>query len=136
YAALWNLTESLDPPELERRSKEIAYASGADKSGWDAVQVLRVPGTRNFKYATRPTVRQLWFRDTSFSPDKFIGLGRSGGDVSGILKKRKIPRKVLTVLQAKRPTQGKRSEVLWRLYHDLMDAGCTDAEIEVLIAAS
>lgn len=51
--ALWRLTDAT-PAEAEDVSKRIAYFhadKGADRSGWDLTQLLRVPYTHNFKYA-------------------------------------------------------------------------------------
>lgn len=132
FAALWTLTEYREGSALEQLNKACTYANGGDRAGWDLTQVLRVPGTRNYKYQAKPTVRQLWFRETAFSPERFRGLGRPGGTVD----ESRIPRKVLRVLKSKTATVGKRSEVLWRLYHDLMDAGYSNDEIQALVEKS
>ncbi len=58
--ALWILGDPIDPVDGEAISKKIAYfhaQSGADKSGWDLTQLLRVPWTLNFKYAPPPVVQ-------------------------------------------------------------------------------
>jgi hypothetical protein len=52
----WRLTQPIAPEEAEELSKRLAYAIGADKSGWDLGQLLRVPGTPNFKYPEHPIV--------------------------------------------------------------------------------
>ena len=57
YQALWILSEPCDPADAEDASRRIAYAhadEGADKSGWDLTQYLRVPFTYNHKYKTIP----------------------------------------------------------------------------------
>lgn len=137
YAALWTLTESREGAELERLNKSCTYASGADRAGWDLTQVLRVPGTVNYKYRQKPRVKQLWFKETAYAPGKFTSVARkASGDPREILKKYKIPGKILRLLTAKRATQGKRSEVLWGLYHDLMDVGMDDGEIVAVITPS
>jgi hypothetical protein len=46
----WRLTEPCPPAQAEQLNHRIAYALGADKSGWDLTQLLRVPGTPNQKY--------------------------------------------------------------------------------------
>lgn len=57
----WRLTRPIPPEKAEDLNKRLAYAMGADKSGWDLTQLLRPPGTRNHKYARvhdePPTVR-------------------------------------------------------------------------------
>lgn len=53
YQALWRLDRKVDPLIAENYSKRIAYAYadlGVDKSGHDLTQLLRVPGSYNFKY--------------------------------------------------------------------------------------
>jgi hypothetical protein len=56
YVGLW-LTDNVVTEQLNKR---LAYSIGADKSGWDLTQVLRMPGTINYKYASRPRVQLLW----------------------------------------------------------------------------
>jgi hypothetical protein len=60
YQALWHLDRHLDEDEHSEVNKKLTYAIGADKSGWDITQVLRVPGTVNHKYSSRPEVKLLW----------------------------------------------------------------------------
>jgi RepB DNA-primase from phage plasmid len=46
----WRLTHPIPPGTAESLNRRIAYAIGADKSGWDLGQLLRPPGTHNHKY--------------------------------------------------------------------------------------
>jgi hypothetical protein len=53
WQALWVYKEAIDPAQAEDVNRRIAYyhrAKGADTSGWDLTQVLRVPYTNNYKY--------------------------------------------------------------------------------------
>lgn len=53
YQALWVFEHPVEPEEAEDVSKRIAYhhaEQGADRSGWDLTQLLRVPFTYNYKY--------------------------------------------------------------------------------------
>jgi hypothetical protein len=65
FQALWRFDSHVDPDDAEEVSRRIAYfhaEEGADKSGWDLSQLLRVPGTKNFKYKLgldTPTVKIL-----------------------------------------------------------------------------
>jgi hypothetical protein len=62
YQALWRLDKRVAPEIAEGYSRRIAYQyhnNGADKSGWDLGQLLRVPMTTNFKYENQPTVVAL-----------------------------------------------------------------------------
>jgi hypothetical protein len=54
WQALWILHDPADPVDAEETSKRIAYfhaEQGADKSGWDLTQLLRLPLTLNYKYS-------------------------------------------------------------------------------------
>jgi hypothetical protein len=53
YQALWRLEDMTAPFDIEDVNRRIAYYhrdSGADVSGWDLTQLLRVPLTYNHKY--------------------------------------------------------------------------------------
>jgi hypothetical protein len=52
----WALSKTVSPREGEDLNRRLAYAMGADRSGWDLTQLLRVPGTRNHKYPDAPVV--------------------------------------------------------------------------------
>jgi hypothetical protein len=74
YQAYWVLDEPLSPGEAEDIARKIAYAhvpDGADNSGWDLTQLLRVPGTHNYKYPTAPEVRVKKVSQTSYVPSDF-----------------------------------------------------------------
>ncbi len=73
YQALWFLTTDIPAEDAAFLSKRIAYADGADKGGWDVTQVLRIPGTRNYKYESHPPVKLLWARRAAYSIDEIRG---------------------------------------------------------------
>ena len=76
YHVYWNLhNEIKDYSTLESLNKGIAYAFGADKGGWDCVQLLRVPGTMNYKteYGTPQPVMLEQLNMVSYPIDKFSG---------------------------------------------------------------
>jgi len=53
YQGFWVLDKPIDPSKAEDLSRRIAYYhadAGADRSGWDLTQLLRVPLTYNLKY--------------------------------------------------------------------------------------
>lgn len=69
----WNLHDAVDKETLESLNRQLAYAYGADKSGWDCNQLLRVPNTLNYKpeYGTpQPVVLQSLVM-VSYPVDKF-----------------------------------------------------------------
>jgi hypothetical protein len=53
----WYLAEPVAPVVGEALNRQLAHATGADKTGWDLTQLLRVPGSRNHKYADAPLVQ-------------------------------------------------------------------------------
>lgn len=60
YQALWRFAEPQPSYVGEDVSRRIAYfhgSDGADRSGWDLSQMLRVPLTPNFKYSGKPIVQ-------------------------------------------------------------------------------
>jgi hypothetical protein len=67
YQALWFLSTELPAEQAAELSKRIAYSDGADKGGWDVTQVLRIPGTKNYKYPSAPEVKLLWARRSAYS---------------------------------------------------------------------
>ena len=56
YVALWMVDKTVSEELNHRMTKTV----GADPSGWDLTQVLRVPGTFNYKYKTAPMVKLMW----------------------------------------------------------------------------
>ncbi len=52
----WALSMAVPPEIGENLNCRFAYAMGADKTGWDLTQLLRPPGTKNYKYPDAPTV--------------------------------------------------------------------------------
>jgi len=79
YQAIWRLDRKIDPLIAENYSKRIAYMyadQGADKTGHDLTQLLRVPGTYNFKYMTMdaPEVTLLADLEGTLSVDLFDAL--------------------------------------------------------------
>lgn len=49
FHAYYRLTEAIPPERAEALNKRLAHMIGADASGWDLSQLLRVPGTMNHK---------------------------------------------------------------------------------------
>jgi Protein of unknown function (DUF3987)/RepB DNA-primase from phage plasmid len=79
YQAIWKLDRKVDPLIAENYSKRIAYFyadKGADKSGHDLTQLLRVPETYNFKYQLDepPAVRLIASVDDVVPPEIFDAL--------------------------------------------------------------
>lgn len=55
----WRLTRQVEPNRAEDLNRRLLTAADADRSGWDLSQLLRPPGTRNYKYESTPSVKLL-----------------------------------------------------------------------------
>jgi hypothetical protein len=64
FHCYWRLTDPVPPQDAELLNKRLALEIGADPSGFDLTQLLRVPGTVNYKYEGRPIVG-MQNRDTA-----------------------------------------------------------------------
>lgn len=155
FQGLWLLDKQLPPIEAQNLNRSLSYEIGADKSGWDLTQVLRVPGTINHKYPDTPPVGKIIRNGVKYCvsyleerlkpsteelPDNFqLQIPEvSRQEVLNILTRYhgKIPRKVLTLLFSTSATHGKRSDILWYIEHALHDAGVSPSETLVLVKSS
>lgn len=77
YQALWLLEDPVEPEVAQNIALKIAYAhadQGADKSGWDLSQLLRIPYTPNLKYgdlAKAPIVTIIHAERLLYRPKDF-----------------------------------------------------------------
>lgn len=143
YVGLWKLDETMTE-ELNRR---LTYHVDADHGGWDVTQVLRFPGTRNYKYRSQPKVRTLWSDGKEWKVsrlDKMLpaedpeaeGENLSAADVFEQYEN-KLPRWVRRELMAKKITgRADRSEMLWKLENACVEAGMSLEEAFAVIKRS
>jgi hypothetical protein len=69
FHVYYRLTDAIPPELAENLNKRLALKTGADPSGFDLTQLLRVPGTVNHKYPDSPVVRILELHGgRSYSP--------------------------------------------------------------------
>lgn len=72
FHAFWLLHEPIDRFCAVDLNRRIALACGADPTGCDATQVLRIPQTINHKYAVKPIVMvEVWAPDHTYRPEDF-----------------------------------------------------------------
>jgi hypothetical protein len=144
-------------------NQRLSYYLGADKSGWDTTQLLRIPGWPNWKPEYRRNGKPrmgklLWDRGPMYSMEDFKDLPEVRGaltqdklgdileseidnlDRSKIiarikLKLNQVARDLLTSRTAEGP-QGSRGDNLWYLIRCLADAGCTVQEIVAVVRPS
>jgi hypothetical protein len=143
YQALWELENKVRPKDLERLNRAMTYALDADKGGWDLTQVLRLPGTRNWKYGDAPTVEVMWYQeDKIYSAlelwkelEQAVGAEELEGALEIQLPKRAIPGEAKRLLRTPvdQVQEGKRSDVLWRLECLLAESGLKEGEIFGLV---
>jgi len=140
YVGLW-FTDRTVREGLNRR---LTYHLDADHGGWDFTQVLRVPGTVNYKYSSTPRVRILWDDGPEWKikdiekklPAEPESVDLNARDVFDRYEKRLPPWVRRELMSSKPPPSGKRSEMIWKLEHALLEAGMSKDESFVLIKAS
>lgn len=145
YVGLWTIDKRLPRKEV---NQALTYHIGADRGGWDLTQVLRVPGTRNFKYRSTPSVRVLWSDGPAYAlkdiERKLPKLREdedtptTSRDAVALYEKheKSLPSWCRRELLNGKPTQGKRSEMIWKLTNTLMEIGLSSDEAFVLLKAS
>jgi RecA-family ATPase len=144
YSALWKTNR----PMTEEMNREWSYFLGSDKSGWDLTQVLRIPGTRNYKYKAEPRGRLLWgqgplhefteIKETMKQKvkKKFeIGEDLDPKEIYSRYKN-KLKHAIRRDIQATTASDGKRSEVLYSLWEPCFMAGMTIEEAIVLLRST
>lgn len=140
YVGYW-LT---DKPVNEEMNKRLSYHIGADASGWDRTQVLRIPGTINHKYKAKPRVNILWDDGPQYQISKLDKLlppltndkGKEvGGEATEIYSdyEKSMPQWLRRELTNPQVERGKRSEVLWKMINKLMEIGMSKDEIFTLL---
>lgn len=140
FHCYWLLNEALSAVNVEHMNRRLSFNYDADRSGWDAVQLLRLPYGINSKKAN-----DLWsVRVTKFMPtlrydldafehlqspldptaasDTVVPLPREPRDPDDILStyETKLSRSFKKVLEER---QADRSRALWFLSHECYRAG-------------
>lgn len=161
FQAIWLLnTLRVGASWADKENHRLTVYLGADPSGWDTTQLLRVPGRANWKpeYPTKgsenATEGLLWDSGPRYTPDDFQDLPAvSGGaedlitdDTLGVgrvdrhevwakvrLKVSRTVREYMSITSLDAAEGADRSEVLWQIERDLADAGCTMAEIVAVV---
>jgi hypothetical protein len=139
FQALWRLSRELTPKTLSKLNRALSYALDADRGGWDLTQVLRIPGTRNFKYSDAPVVKLLWYaEDMVYDPKAIWKIVKElvpAEDLErGItvqLPARPIPARLRRLLRTPvdQVVAGERSNRLWELECGLAECGLSEDEI-------
>lgn len=141
-------------------NQRMTYMIGADPSGWDTAQLLRIPGWENHKPeyerpdGSYPQGKILWHDGPRYSPGDFDQLPEVKGavdqqvtdalssDIDNIDRlaviagvKLKLNHTARELLNAREAT-GDKSDKLWYLIRCLADAGLSTAEIVAVVRES
>ena len=138
FHALWTLPKDLPPDQQQSLNRRLTRAIGADAGGWDAIQVLRIPGTINHKYQNQ-RVKLLWFNGHKVDPIRIATLPEPSPNQpkNGQLPdpkwvyqkyKRKLPLVAKELIRARHAPRGQRSDKLWYLIRLLSEAGMKSEE--------
>lgn len=158
HSGYWLFKKKNTREVSEAISRTLAYEAGADHSGWDFGQVLRIPGTTNHKYRDAPTVRVLRKFSTgrkyttkgllnkiklkqdveasdSIAASVYEGFQLDPDEVYSKYSSQ-IKGETKWLLRETKAKQGHRSENLFKLWHDLYSAGIPLPEIVCLVRNS
>lgn len=162
YQALWLLqpgSGDLQGASWQgRENQRLTYYLGADVSGWDTTQLLRIPGWKNHKpewkkkYGRVVEGKLLWRSGRIYLPDDFDSLPEvpHQGQLETVLEdqieavdRREVWSRVrlkvspavreLVIAREVGPVTEGRSGALWQMERELADAGCTAPEIVAIV---
>lgn len=156
FAAVWFLDNPLPAQEAENLNKSLTYFIGADKGGWDLTQVLRIPGSRNYKYEGNPPGKLLWYDECTINPDDIPQLPveqavaeyieddtiidsspvRLLSVINSIKDKIKPKTLSLLITSEEEILLYDRSEKLWELECQLLEQGIAPSKVLELVACS
>lgn len=94
FHALWRLNTKIPPDVAADYSRRIAYKysiNGADKSGWDIGQLLRVPYTKNFKYEEHPEIDVVLTERAELTADIFEAIAKPPVELIEVEEDESVP---------------------------------------------
>jgi hypothetical protein len=145
FVGLW----CTDTVVSEALNKRLTYATGADKGGWDLTQVLRLPGSVNWKYTPPPRVVTLWTDGPRYRVaelEKILPALPERGNGHGVLRRASelTPVEILAkhdirgwlrqqLLHGRQRSGERRHRMHWRLACQLKEHGVGAAEAFVCL---
>jgi hypothetical protein len=153
YQAMWRLDRPLEREPFEDLNQRVTYFLGADKSGWDVAQLLRIPGSVSTKHGKPYRIRHLacdWslvhrvenvqalVRHVQVdAPAMRVGR-RDIGQLPQVNEVWHRHRRALARVPVLKQdcSYGDRSGTLWHTYPKLFAAGLTPQEAFVVVQAS
>ena len=162
YQGVWLLNTPLTGASWpSRENHRLTLAIGADPSGWDSTQLLRVPGRRNHKPDYRgedwqPAEGQLlWVNGPRYTWPDFEDLPTVGQEVTDLEAladesaidaidrhevwgrvRLKVSGRCRELMGSRTAEGADRSDVLWEIGRELADAGCSAGEIIAILRHS
>lgn len=143
----WRLNEfTTDLDFIETTNRALAYTLKADTSGWDLGQVLRPPGTTNYKHDLPVTVlEETYEAGEGYKRERFGGLKPikqlvsdnldldTIPDVNFVVAKYTFDEQHYELFFSHSIPEGKRSSALMKVGFFGAESGMTDAEIYSLL---
>ena len=138
YVGIW-YTDFYYSPDVNQR---LTHKFGFDPGGWDAGQVLRIPGTVNYKYPSRPKVKILYDDGPTYTFEQFNSIIPKGKSVSyskqsfnQVYEKyeHKLDGDIREMLFSKRYYGKDRSRSFWKLINKLLEKGLSKDDIFTLV---
>src|SRR5690606_20816028 len=149
YQGLYLLKRPVTGAEVEKVNRRIAIATQSDPSGWDAGQVLRVPGSRNHKYEGAPKSRLLYVNGPKYDPADFDHIELPAEAELDDLEELPfqetldewrpgLPARAIQLLETppEQVRKGERSDQLWNLIFELAHAKVPENVIYTLAKGS
>jgi hypothetical protein len=140
----WRIDTLSDANSIEQINRRLTYYLQADSSGWDATQLLRPPGTINHKRSLPVTLsyfaEQLFSNEISVF-DKAPTVAKENVELTDaalvdpevLLKELPILRSLKYKIEKEQPEVGHRSQFMFRVAHELAEAGCNHSQIASLL---
>ena len=148
WQAYWRMSTTVPPYQAEEYSRRLAYHTGSDTSGWDLVQLLRVPLTYNFKHEPAQPITLHHAAETKAPPllfekllpptqpvDIAIPADDDLPDLEQILYKyqKDLRLSAFEAIYTQEPdTESDWSKLLWRLHHICFSVGMSVEETFVI----
>lgn len=144
----WLLNAPAATQEFEPMNQKLTYLLNADKSGWDASQVLRPPFTANFKpeYKKPLPVDIVEYTGERFSIEQFGEMPSVNSSIrenikeydnlpsiSDVLASYKWTPRMLDIFKNPPNVKGSRDETIMRLAYSCAEVGMPDEAMYVII---
>jgi len=149
YQGLYLLKRPVTGAEVEKINRRIAIATKSDPSGWDAGQVLRVPGSRNYKYEGAPKGKIIYVNGPKYEPSDFARIELPDEAELDDLEelpfqktfeewRSVLPARAIQLLETppEQVRKGERSDQLWNLIFELAYAKIPENVIYTLAKGS